>query len=157
MVKINVNIDPIKLLLKEHEVFEKLLFEFSDIIKESKNNLDIIRLNKLFKKLYVLWTNHEQKEERFFPLIEKPSFKIHVEKMFFDHKKLKPHKDSLNNAILSCDKDVIVSSLEKHGELVIQELREHLDYENEYLFMITEKEYSKDELEKAWKDAGNLI
>jgi len=148
-------INPIEQLKKEHKVFENLISEFK-ILSDNPDNLNLQKISNNFVKIYTLWNQHEKKEEELFPLLEKKDFKIHVEKVFFDHKELRPHKDAINNAIKSKDINIIKDSLYKHSVWIIDKLREHLDYENEILFILAEKEYTNAELNKMWESIKDI-
>lgn len=128
--------DPVKELIKEHEEIERELLELEEISKTKIVNYPnlIHVLNKVFR----MWDEHERKEDRIFPLLEKKGFKIPVERILFDHGELKKHLDVIKKAISKGNEFEVKKSLDSDGRNIIERLRRHKDFEDELLYTLPE-------------------
>ena len=139
-------------LRKEHEEIERELIEIETIINDSETGINYSNLIHVLKKLYVIWDSHEIREEGAFKIFKKEKIKIPVETIIFEHKKLKPHKEKIKNAIESGSEFNIKESLNKDLRKIVFLLREHISKEEEILYSIplevifNEKE--KEEIDK---------
>jgi len=141
-----MNLDIIEELKKEHLDIERELIELEEIIKS-----DIINYSNLvhtMKKIYLVWDMHEKKEEILFLFLEEWSngLTIPVERMMFEHKELKPHKEAINNAINSGNDEEVKKALEENGRFIIIKLQEHIDFEDEILYRVELPELSDEDL-----------
>ena len=64
----------IEKLKQEHEDIERELFELEQIMGDETINYS--NLIHVIKKLCEIWDEHEQKEERIFPILEHEKIKI---------------------------------------------------------------------------------
>ena len=135
--------NPLEILKEEHRLIERELLELETIMEELDINYS--NLVHVWKNLYDLWNSHEEKEEKVFPIMEKERIRIPVVNMFFEHKELRGHKQSINKAIMSGSNDEIKSSLETHGRIIIGKLRQHINAEDEILYTIAEEELTPEE------------
>jgi iron-sulfur cluster repair protein YtfE (RIC family) len=138
--------NPIEELEKEHEEIERELKELETIEKSKRINYP--NLIHVFKKLIKIWNEHEEKEDRLFPVLEKEEIKIPVEKMLFDHKELGKFKERIINAINSGDENSVKESLNRDGREIIKKLRKHIDDEESVLYLVTLENFDMRELER---------
>jgi len=136
----------IDLLKKEHEDIERELLEFEDIINFEEINYP--NLIHTFNKLSYIWNEHENKEEKVFPILEKERIKMPVYRMLFEHRDLRSHKQEIINAINSGNEGKIKQALELHGKKIIAKLREHIKFEDEILYTLALEEFNEEELKE---------
>lgn len=139
--------DPIEKIKNEHEDIERELLELETVMEFSQINYS--NLVHVLKKLTNLWEKHESKEEEFiFPLLErKNNFKMPVEKFGFEHKELKPHRESIVQAINSGNEEKVKIKLKEDGKEIIKKLREHIESEDEILYTLSSEElFSEEEI-----------
>jgi hemerythrin-like domain-containing protein len=144
--------NPIDELKKEHEDIERELVELETIMQEQEVNYS--NLIHTFRKLHNLWNLHEEKEERIFPILEKEKIKVPVEKMLFEHKLLRPHKEKMWQAINSGKENMMKKSLSENAVIIIKLLRKHIKDEDEILYTITLQEFTPEELKELWEKSG---
>lgn len=140
--------NPIKELKKEHEIIERELKEMETISENRRVNYP--NLIHVFKKLIKIWNEHEEKEDKLFPILEKEEIKVPVEKMLFDHKELGKYKGKIVKSINSGNESRVKEALRNEGEEIITKLREHIKDEEKVLYSLTLKNFQIKELEKAW-------
>ncbi len=141
--------NPIEILKQEHVDIERELTELETILQEQEINYP--NLLHTLKKLYYLWDFHEEKEEKAFSIFEKEQIKIPVDKMKFDHKALKPHKDKLLHAINTHSDEEIKKSLHTDLIVIITKLRDHINMEDEILYTTSNLQFTPQELEQMSK------
>ncbi len=146
-------ISPIDVLKKEHEEIERELLELKTI-SESKA-INYPNLIHVLKILTNKWDEHEEKEEKFFPVLEKERFSVPVEKMQFEHNKLRPHKKAIIDALKSGSEKEVKDALKVHGTIINHELFNHIRDEENVLYAITLEEFSSDEIQEMW-DSLNI-
>lgn len=144
--------NPIELLKQEHRDIERELIELESIIKEEVINYP--NLVHVIKKLCEIWDEHEQKEEKIFPIMEKEKIKIPVYTMLCEHRDLKGHKDAIKDAIESGSEFKLKKALNEHGKIIITKLRKHINDEDEVLYTITLQEFTPKELEELWESVN---
>lgn len=127
-------------LKQEHEIFEREFIELEEIMNNAIINYS--NLVHVLKKVYTLWDEHEQKEERLFEILQILEINIPFEKLSFEHKNLKPRKERLNSAILSGNNFILKESFQDLAE-IISILRKHIIYEDEFLYTYP---FSKEDL-----------
>ncbi len=127
--------DQIETLEQEHEQIERELLELEEIFESEEVNYG--NLVHVFKKLHGLWNEHEEKEEKFFSILEKDQIKVHVKKMLFEHKVLRLYKEAMLKAINSGSELEMKKALNENAVVIIKKLREHIIDENESLCRIT--------------------
>ena len=140
--------NPIDILTDEHEQIKRELIELETIADS-----DIINYPNLIhvvKKLCTIWNEHEEKEERLFPILEKERIKIPVEKMLCEHKELRKHKEEIQKAINSGSEIQMKNTLEISGKIIINKLKKHIDDEDSILYTITMEEFTPKEIEELW-------
>jgi len=142
--------NPIDKLKKEHENIERELLELETIMEDMGEGINYPNLVHVFKKLCYIWDEHEENEEKIFPILEKEKIKVPVEKMLFEHKELKKYKKKILNAINSGSEYEIKKALEDNCEIIIKKLREHISDEDEVLYTITLEEFTPEELQELW-------
>ena len=138
--------NPLEILKQEHQQIERELLELETIMEELDINYP--NLIHVWKNLHDLWNSHEEKEEKIFPIMEKERIRIPVQKMLFEHKELKKHKQEINKAIMSGSNEDIKTALEIHGKIIIGKLKEHINMEDEILYTIAQEEFTKEELKE---------
>jgi len=138
--------NPIEQLIFEHQQIERELLEFETIIDDPQTNYP--NLIHVLKRLIPLWNSHEIKEEQIFPLFKKEHIKVPVNEMLFEHRKLRRHKDAIENALKSESDFEVRHAIEVHGSIIITELREHIKKEDNIFYTLDSSEFSPTELEK---------
>jgi len=146
--------NPIDELKQEHEEIERELIELDSIIEVMDEEINYPNLIHVFKKLCEIWDEHEEKEERLFPILEKERLKPPVETMLFEHKLLKPHRDALKKAIDSGNDFELKEVLENNCVVIIKTLREHINDEDEILYTITLEEFTPEEIKELYEKNG---
>jgi hypothetical protein len=136
----------IEKLKQEHEELERDLIELESIMQE--NTINYPNLIHTLKNLVECWDKHEQKEELIFPILKHERIIVPVEKMMFDHKNLKPHKEAMSKAINSGSEFEIKNALNTHGKIIIEKLRKHINDEDEILYRITFEVFTPKELDQ---------
>lgn len=116
------------ILKQEHEVIERDLIEFQTIVNSI--NVNYPNLIHLVRKLHDFWNQHEEKEEKFFNVLQKNGFTIPIKKIEFEHGKLRRYRENIIDAINSGIEAEIRKSLERDGQHLIDSLREHMDKED---------------------------
>jgi len=144
-----MSMTPIDILKKEHEDIERELFELETISESEIINYP--NLVHVFKKLCEIWNEHEKKEEKIFPIMEKERIIIPVKKMLCEHKELKFHKKAIIRALGSGSEIVLKKVLNNNGKIITEKLRKHIDDENEVLYTIAMEEFTPKELAELWK------
>ncbi|MFH1500997.1 MAG: hemerythrin domain-containing protein [archaeon] len=140
--------DFIESLKAEHEDIERELMELEVIAQSQIVNYS--NLLHVFKKIVALWDHHEKKEELIFPKLKRSNILIPVEKMLFDHRELKPYKDTIKRAIESGSEFEVKRALRVSGKVISEKLREHIQDEENALFSAVLDQYTKEELNKIW-------
>jgi hypothetical protein len=138
--------NPIEALKEEHEKIERELLELETIMQETDINYS--NFVHVWKRLLDLWENHEMKEEKMFPIMEKERIKMPVKKMLFEHRELKPHKATINKALMSGSNKKMKIALEKSGKIIIKKLRNHINSEDEILYTLALEEFTEEELKE---------
>lgn len=139
----------IDVLKQEHESIERELFELDTIIQNGEDGgINYSNLIHVLKKLHDIWNNHEIKEEGVFRILKHEKIIVPVKEMLFEHNILKKHKDIIYNAINSGNNEKVKQALEKDLSFIIEELRKHINKEDEILYRIVLEEFSKDDLDK---------
>lgn len=144
--------NPIDILKDEHNKIERELIELETIMEADEINYP--NLLHVFKKLCYLWDIHEEKEEKFFPVLKRDKIIIPMEKMLCEHKDLREHRDAIHNSINSASEIEMKKALENHGVIIIQKLKEHMNSEDEILYTIAITEINLKELEDVWNSMG---
>lgn len=139
----------IEKLMEEHEDILRELLELETII--SSKEINYPNLIHTLKKLHTLWNLHEQKEEKIFQIFEKNQLTIPVEKMLFEHKELRPHKEAIDKALQSHSDIEVKNALHTHATIIIPKLREHISNEDEILYTIAPNEFTEEELQEMEK------
>lgn len=137
----------IERLRKEHEQIERELIEMETIIDSVDINYP--NLVHVYKKLHNLWNSHETKEEKIFPILRHEKIVIPTKKMLFEHEQIRPHGVAIIEAINSGDDSKTKVALEKHGRIIINKIRAHINSEDEILFRITRENFTDEEMTKA--------
>jgi len=135
----------IEKLKQEHEEIETYLIELETIMQEEIINYP--NLLHTLKNLVEFWDEHEQKEERIFPILKHERIVIPVKAMLFDHKTLGVHKEAIKKAISSGSEIKIKEALNNHGKIIIEKLRKHINDEDEILYRITFEVFTPKELD----------
>lgn len=138
--------NPIDKLKEEHDLIERELLEFDEII-----NSDVINYPNLlhvFKKFCGMWDTHEEKEEAVFRIMRNEGLVVPVYKMRCDHKDLRMHLENLKKAFLSGSDAKIKMSLKKDLKSLVEKVRKHKNYEDEILYTIFAGQISKKNLER---------
>jgi len=145
--------DPIEKIKQEHEEIERELIELETIMNFLQINYP--NLVHVLRKLTDLWEKHEEKEEAVFPLLEhKNNLKIPVKKITFQHKELKPYRQTIVEAINSGNNEKVKESLNKQARKIVRKLREHIELEDEILYtLLSEQKFSEEEI----KNINNKI
>lgn len=134
--------NPIDKLKEQHEFIERELIELETIAGASDVNFS--NLAHVWKRLLLLWEEHENLEESIFPIMEKEKIKIPVKKMLFEHKELRVHKEAIRKALETGNNLKFV--LENNVKTVIRKLREHIESEDQILYTIALEEFSEKEI-----------
>jgi len=140
--------NPLDTIQQEHEDIERELIELESIAESDEINYpDLIHT---FKKLHDIWNKHEEKEEKIFHFLKKKEHLIvPVKEMLFEHRALKSHKQALLDAINSGSEWELKKTLDFHGKIVIEKLREHINKEDEVLLTISlEQEFKLEEIKE---------
>jgi len=137
--------NPIEDLIAEHQLIERELLEFETIIDDPQTNYP--NLIHVLKRLIPLWNNHEIKEEQIFPLFKKERISVPVNEMLFEHRKLRRHKEAIENALNSESDFEVRHAIETHGSIIVTELREHIKKEDNIFYTLDSSEFSPEELE----------
>jgi hypothetical protein len=140
--------NPIDIIQKEHEEIERELLELESISEDEQINYpDLIHT---FKKLHDIWNEHEEKEEKIFPFFRKKEHLIiPVKEMLFEHKALNSHRQALIDAISSGSEWELKKTLDFHGKVIIEKLREHIKKEDDILLTISlEQEFTREEIKE---------
>ncbi|VVB77763.1 Hemerythrin HHE cation binding domain protein [uncultured archaeon] len=135
----------IEKLKQEHEEIERELIELEAIMEDEAVNYS--NLLHVIKSLHELWDKHEQREERIFPILKNEKIIIPVKTMLFEHRELNVHKEAINKAIMSGSEFELKDALNKHGKIIIEKLRKHINYEDEILYRITLEIFTPKELD----------
>ena len=146
-----IKMNPIDILKQEHEDIERELIELETIIEDMNEGINYPNLIHVYERLCKLWNEHEQKENKLFPIMEKEKIKIPVEEMLFEHKLLKPHRDALNHAIKSGNESELKKALDNNCVVIIKKLRQHISDEDEILYTITMEEFTPKEIMELWE------
>ncbi len=109
----------IELLEKEHKDIERELLELEGI--SNTQTINYPNLVHVFKKLIPFWNEHEEKEEKIFPIMKKEEIIVPVKKMLFDHKDLRVHKKAIMDAIESGKG--VRDALDNNCVIIIEKLR----------------------------------
>ena len=136
----------IEKLKQEHEKIERELIELETIMQDEIINYP--NLIHVLKKLISLWDDHEQEEERIFPILKHERIIIPVKKMSFQHKELSLDRKAITQALKSGSEIKIKEALNENGKTLIKKLREHMDYEDEILYRITLENFTPKELDE---------
>ena len=148
----------IKKLKSEHEEIERELLELETITNLSDEEINYPNLVHVLKKLFKIWDFHEQKEEKIFLSFKKEKIIIPVEKMTFDHRKLKKHKENIKKALDSNSEFEIKKMLKIEVKEVIKKLRVHIeDEENTLLILPVLDLFSNEQIMHLNKIAGPKI
>jgi DUF438 domain-containing protein len=126
--------NPVDLLIKEHEDIERELLELETIMSEEIINYP--NLIHTCKKLHTAWDVHERKEEDIFPILSKKGFSVPIAILHFDHKSLRNHTKKLNDAIKSGNDFEIHKALDEDLKDIISRLREHIKKEEDILYSV---------------------
>lgn len=145
--------NPIEILKQEHEEIERELIELETVINSEEVNYP--NLVHIFKNLISIWDRHELKEELFFPVLEKQGVRIPIENMKFDHKALRLHKEALKTAINSGKDSEIHKALEINAKIILEKLRQHIQFEDDVLYTLTTQQYGLEELKENWEKIIN--
>lgn len=140
--------NPIDILKGEHEKIKRELLELETITESEVVNYS--NLIHVLRSLCDMWDKHERKEEKFFPILEKENIKIPVDIMMCSHKDLKPHRKAIVDAINSGSEYETKKALDFNGKILIEKLNKHIDDEDEVLYTLTLKYFTKDELKEMW-------
>ena len=140
----------LELLKQEHEDIERELLEMEAIINAGSINYS--NLVHVFKNLVNFWNDHEDKEERIFPIMKKEKIIIPVKKMQFDHRDLRVHKKAIMDA-LETGKG-IREALDNNCGIIVNKLRKHIEDEDQVLYTIALSEFSDKEIEEMASVAG---
>jgi DUF438 domain-containing protein len=100
------------------------------------------------KKLAEIWNRHEEKEDLFFPMLEKKQVKIPVDKFLFEHKKLRPHREEIEKAIQSGSEFKVKKAVFTNGDFIITELRKHMEDEEIILNLISQDIFNPEDNQK---------
>ena len=138
--------NPIDILKKEHEDIKIELIELEAIMELADINYS--NLKHVLEKLCCIWDDHELKEEKIFPIMEKERIKIPVYTMQCEHRDLRTHKEVIKKAINSGSNQKMKEALEKNGRIIIRKLRKHIDDEDEVLYTIALEEFTAEGLKE---------
>ena len=136
----------IEKLKQEHELIERELVELESIMQDEIINYS--NLIHVLKNLCIVWDEHEQKEERIFPILKHERIIIPVKTMLCEHKELRPYKEAIKKALSSGSEPEIKSALNTHGKIIIEKLRKHINDEDEILYRITFEVFTPKELDE---------
>jgi len=149
--------NPIDYLKQEHEDIERELIELETIINDMDNEINYPNLVHVFRKLHKIWNEHEKKEDEFFPILERKRINIPVEKMLFEHKLLRKHKTAVYKAFISGSEFEIKKALNNDLKIIIEKLREHINDEDDVLYILTLEEFDANELNKIWNKINENV
>lgn len=135
----------IEKLKQEHENIERELAELESIMQDEIINYP--NLVHVLKNLCNIWDEHEQKEERVFPILKHERIIVPVKTMLSEHRLLRPHKEALKSAINSGSELEVKNALNMHGKIIIEKLRKHINDEDEVLYRITFEVFTPKELD----------
>lgn len=137
--------NPVEEIKKEHEDIERELLELEEI--SNGNVINYSNLVHVLTNLYNVWDNHEKKEDKIFPILEKKEkLVIPVKEMLFQHKELKPSKNAIEKAINSGSEFEIRKALNNHVGIIIKKLREHYREEDEVLYTLALNEIDEEDI-----------
>ena len=124
----------IEKIKKEHEQIEQYLKEIEVIMKTNPINYpNLIHTCKEYKSL---WDFHEEKEMKIFKILSESDFSIPIQKIDFEHGELKKHHEAITSAINSGSEYKIKEALEDDGKKLIEKLREHISFEDEFIYTV---------------------
>ena len=142
-------------LKKEHEEIERELIELDEIINSETINYP--NLVHTFTRLHEIWNAHERKEEVLFLFIEElTNVEIPVERMMFEHEELREHKNALKDSINSGNNEKVQNALQENGKILILKLRNHINFEDEFLYRIDLPELDVDKERELAEALTNL-
>ncbi|MCF7910528.1 hemerythrin domain-containing protein [Candidatus Pacearchaeota archaeon] len=142
-------------LKSEHEEIERELIELDEIVDARNEKINYPNLIHVFRKLKKFWDEHEEKEEKLFSILESENMKIPIEKLKFEHKLLRPHKERVKEAINSGSEAKMKKALEDNCTVIVKQLREHIDEEEDILFSLILSEIKLKDLIEMWEDANS--
>ena len=122
---------PIKKIKEEHVIIKRFLKEIESSITNKINRESLLNLLRKFESF---WSQHEEKEERFFNTISnlENDFLYH-KTIITDHKNLRGHWKILINYIKNKPDLDLQIALETDGKMFLDKFQEHLAHEGKYL------------------------
>ena len=143
----------ISLLKEEHNEIERELIELEKTLEDLEDSEDTSEVNfpnllHTFRRLIDIWDSHEKEEEEIFPVLKSQEIAIEIEKILFEHKRLKKYKENLLKSINSGSVFEVRQSLKKDFPIIAKELRDHMSFEDEILYTAIVKNTSELEFER---------
>lgn len=133
--------EAIELLKEEHEKVAQYLLDLEAVMNTSPLNFPAVV--HLMKEGSVFWDMHESKEEDIFALLNEGGYKIPIHAIYFEHGELKKHREAIQKAINSGSEAKLKESLENHGRKLIERMRKHVNYEDQYIYALPEEQLEK--------------
>lgn len=119
---------------QEHEQIERELLELEEIINQDEINFS--NLSHVWVKLLKIWEEHEEKEETIFPELTKHGFRIQITTLHFEHVALRSHKNNIIKAFKSGNNEEIKKVLHTDMNIIIAQLRNHIEKEEMILYSV---------------------
>ena len=122
---------PIKKIKEEHVIIKRFLREIESSIRNKINRESLLNLLRKFESF---WSQHEEKEERFFNTIStlESDFPYH-KTIITNHKNLRGHWKVLINYLKNKPDLELQIALETDGKMFLNKFQEHVAYEEKYL------------------------
>jgi hemerythrin-like domain-containing protein len=137
----------IEKLKEEHSQIERELLELETIIKEQEINYS--NLVHFLRNFCMIWENHEIREEKVFELLKNANIEMPVKTILCEHKDFKPFRDRIINAINSGDNSKVKEALDIAGNQLLNNLRRHINDEEQVLYSISLEVFTPEQIEKA--------
>ena len=122
---------PVKKVKEEHVIIKRFLKEIESSIKNKINRESLLSLLRKFESF---WSQHEEKEEKFFKTIStiESDFPYH-RTIIADHEDLRGHWKVILDYLKNKPDLELQIALETDGKMFLDKFQEHIALEERYL------------------------
>lgn len=138
--------DPVAVLVKDHEKIEIELSELDFIIDGDEVNYP--NLVHTFWKTCEIWNSHEMKEEEIFEVMKDENFEIPIDILLLEHESLRGRIEKITKAINSGSDFEVRKVLRVEMREFVDILRVHLKREEDALSGVLSDNFSEEGLDK---------
>ncbi len=116
---------------KEHVIIKNKLDELDTAIEEKA---DRAKIKKLLLDFEVFWSQHEEREEKYFDWFAEHGGEFPFHKTIItQHQDLKGHWKVIKSFLENKNDSELEVALETDGKMILDKFRSHMNKENEYL------------------------